>query len=163
MRIAHIEGNTVSNLSVGDSPGDNQVNVDGIVVAIGDLYLGGSFSAPVPPLLDAMAEQLNLLQDEYQSAIQMSVVYNGATFQADKNSQNLLVTTLAVLNGSGVPSGFGWLDIDNHFVPMGLSQLQGLAATMFAQGWEAFQNLQSKKAAVRACTTSQQVQAITWG
>jgi hypothetical protein len=47
-------------------------------------------------------------------------------------------------------------------VPMTFVQLQGLAGAMLAQGWAAFQNLQTRKIAVRDATTVAQVQAIIW-
>jgi hypothetical protein len=45
---------------------------------------------------------------------------------------------------------------------MTFAQLQGLAAAMLAQGWAAFQNLQTRKTAVRSATTVTQVQTIIW-
>jgi hypothetical protein len=81
------------------------------------------------------------------------------SFQADSASQDVLTKSLAP---GSVPTGFAWLDANNVAVPMTFVQLQGLAGAMLAQGWAAFQNLQTRKIAVRDATTVAQVQAIIW-
>lgn len=99
----------------------------------------------------------------YSEAIQQPVAYMGTLFQADKDSQDVLLATLTTLNPLGAtPPGFWWKDVTNNHIPMTLAELQGLGQTMFAQGWVAFQNRDAKKAQVTAATSEAEVSAVTW-
>lgn len=90
----------------------------------------------------------------YEAAIQQSVAYMGTVFQADKASQEIVVTTLTVLTPLGsTPEGFFWKDAANNEVLMSLQQLQGLSQAIFAQGWAAFQHRAAKKAEIAVSAT----------
>jgi hypothetical protein len=113
-----------------------------------------------PAILEsAQLTQNSALDQAYNAAIQLPVAYMATSFQADSASQDVLTKSLAP---GSVPTGFAWLDANNVAVPMTFAQLQGLAAAMLARGWAAFQNLQTRKIAVRDATTVAQVQAIIW-
>jgi hypothetical protein len=66
------------------------------------------------------------------------------------------------LSAGTVPASFAWLDVNNLPVPMTYAELQGLAGAMLAQGYAAFQNLQTKKASVASATSVIAVQAIVF-
>lgn len=127
-------------------------------------------TAPTSAFLLAQAQnvQLGILAAAYDTAIQAVVSFTTAggvtkTYQTDAGSQDVLVKTLQRCQAANsVPAGFYWVATDNTQVPFTLSDLQGLDAAIFIQGWTAFQNLQTKKAAVRAATTVAAVRAVTW-
>jgi hypothetical protein len=127
------------------------------VIEFGAIPSGFSF-APAPPTLSESAKtKRTQLTQSYQAAIQQNVAYSGTTFQADTASQQALTAALAT---GAVPAGFGWLDANNVWVPMTYAQLQGLAGVMLAQGFTAFQRLQTCKTATRAALTVEEVDAV---
>lgn len=104
-------------------------------------------------------EQIAILTNAYNTAIQVPVAYMNTTFQADEASQAVLTK---VLVAGSVPVGFAWLDANNTPVNMTYAQLQGLAVAMLAQGQAAFVKLQTLKSQVRAATTVTKAQAVVW-
>lgn len=129
-----------------------------------------SFGAtpPAPTLEQAQATQLATMAAAYASAIQQPVAFTNAagtakTYQADPGSVSNLQNMLLAYQGTKtVPSGFYWVSEDNTQVPFTYADMEGLATTMGNQGLAAFQNLQTKKAAINAATTVAQVQTVTW-
>jgi hypothetical protein len=120
-------------------------------------------AASQPTLEQARASKLRQLESAYETATQQPVAYMGTTFQADKDSQEILTKTLTSLNpAGGVPPGFAWWDADNNAVPMTLAELNGLAMVMLTQGWAAFQNKQAKKEAARLAQTVESVNLVEW-
>ena len=122
----------------------------------------------VQTLTGAQTDQLYLLANGYANAIVQPVSYTSVagvikTYQADKVSQYNLLTSLqrASILGS-VPTGFYWVASDNTQVPFTLTDLTSLDSGMWAQGWAAFQHLQTQKASVMAATTVTTVQSIVW-
>jgi hypothetical protein len=132
--------------------------------------VNGVLTAPNAAQLLAQAQQAQLttLTAAYQSAIAQPVSYTskgGITkmYQADPQSLSNLQNTLLGLQAAGAtPSGFYWVAADNTQVSFAYADLQGLAAAMLAQGWAAFQQLQTLKAHVNAATTVSAVQAVVW-
>lgn len=127
-----------------------------------------SIQPPAPTLADAQAAQTAILQAAYENAIIQPVTYTtvgGVTkvFQADTDSQNILLQSFTGFNAAGgVPTGFYWKSQDNTEVPFTLADLKGLFQAMLGQGWTAFQHNSTQKAAVASATTIAAVQAITW-
>jgi hypothetical protein len=119
-------------------------------------------------LAKAQKSQLTTLTAAYQTAIVQPVSYTSKggvtkTYQADPGSLSNLQNTLLGLQAAGAtPSGFYWVSADNTQVPFTYADLQGLAAAMLAQGWAAFQKLQTLKAEVNAATSVSAVQAVVW-
>ncbi len=119
-------------------------------------------------LAQAQAAQTATLMAVYETASIQPVSYTtkagvSHTFQADASSQQLVQTSLAGYSAAqAVPSGFYWVAADNTQVPFVYADLQGLAGVMIAQGWTAFQQLQTLKAEVRTATTVAAVQAVVW-
>lgn len=107
------------------------------------------------------------IEAAYEVASQLPVTFTTAggvtaVFQADKGSQDILMTTLAGLPGV-TPPGFWWLSSDNVQVPFTYADLKGLAGAMLMQGWAAFQAKQTRKAALRVADTIEAVDAIETG
>ena len=115
-----------------------------------------------------MSAQIALLYTGYQADIQKSVSYMSAAGVVELYQSNFasIDNLQRVLQGYGgtkiVPVGFYWVAADNVQVPFTYADLQGLATVMMAQGWIAFQKLQTLKAKILACTTVAQVQAVVW-
>jgi len=126
-------------------------------VGMGWGYAGDVFTAPARVLSEVVAAKIAQLTKAYHAAIQQPVAYMGTTFQANTASQDMIAKSLAP---DAVPGGFAWLDAENSSVPMTMAQLRGLAGAMLAQGWAAFQELQERKATVRAATTIAQIDAM---
>lgn len=114
------------------------------------------------------AAQIGLLAGGYAAAIAQPVAFTTAasvtkTFQADPASIQNLSSMLAAFTPAGAaPSGFYWVAADNTQVPFTLADMQGLAKTIGNQGWAAFQNLQARKAAVLAASSSAAIAAVVW-
>lgn len=112
--------------------------------------------APTTAQLASQAQtaQLTALSLSYAAAIQTPVSYTSKggvtkTFQAGSGSISNLQNTILGYQAAGTtPSGFYWVSADNTQVPFTYADLQGLAAVMVAQGWTAFQHLQTQKAAI---------------
>lgn len=120
-------------------------------------------------LSDAQATQSAAMDQAYDVAVGQDVSFTSAggvtkTFQADKNSRDVLDKTLSVCEKKGsVPAGFWWKSSDNTLVPFTLDDLVGLSEAMFNQGWTAFQTLAARKLAISEVTTTRAaVEAITW-
>jgi hypothetical protein len=127
--------------------------------------------APAPTAAELLAAaqttQLAVIDSAYDTAIQQPVAYMNTTFQADKDSQDLMnraITGLQaiVATGGTVPANFAWYDVNNQPVTMTLLQLQGLFATGVANVNTLFVHKQVQKAAIRAETTVAAVTAITF-
>lgn len=167
-------------------PGDKNAPSDAIQVAEPDMQaainlpLGSAYdfdaagkltvTAPTSAVLLSQAKttQIGILSAAYQAAISVAVSYTTKaavkqTFQADPQSVvNLQAMINAFSGAQATPAGFYWLAADNTQVAFTFADLQGLGAAMGAQGWGAFQHLQTQKAAVMAATTVAQVQALIW-
>ncbi|MCW3641763.1 DUF4376 domain-containing protein [Burkholderia cenocepacia] len=144
---------------------------EGQVVGIGYGYANGEFSQPSVSsvtLPEAQAMQTAIVQAAYGAAVQAPVAFKSAagvtqTFDADQASQLVLMqTTQGYTLANAVPTGFYWKAADNTHIAFTLSDLQGLYAAMLEQGWNAFQKLQSLKAAIAAATSVSAVESILW-
>lgn len=119
-------------------------------------------------LADAQATQVAAIYTGYAAAVTKSVSYETAaavtqTYQADTNSQTILLQAVTGYNAAGqTPAGFYWVAQDNTQVPFTLADLKGLYAVMLTQGWTAFQHLQTQKVAIRNAGTMAAVQAVVW-
>jgi hypothetical protein len=129
-------------------------------------------NAPLPSDASSMPAlriaQFGLLAASYAAAIAQPVTFTttaGAskTFQTDPASiQNLSSMLAAFGPAAAAPSGFYWVAADNTQVPFTLADMQGLAAALGSQGWDAFQRLQQRKAAVLAASSAPSIAAVIW-
>ena len=138
-------------------------------VVNGGLTQANPYAPTAAQLLNrAQTIQKALVTKGYTAAITTNVAYTTvagvvSTYQADANSQQILVRALQSYRVAGaVPSGFYWRSADNTNVPFTLADLEGLDAAMMAQGWAAFQQLTTLKADIDAATTVSAVTAIVW-
>lgn len=126
---------------------------------VGSLPGGYALTLPPPTLGELRAKQVASLLPFYNAAIQTSVSYMGADFQADLDSQMVLTKTLSA---GGVPSGFFWVAEDNTRVPMTYGEFQGLAGAMLVQGQAAFEKLRDYKDQIYSATTASKISKIVW-
>jgi hypothetical protein len=137
------------------------------------LFVSGGVlvAAPAPTaaqlLAAAQQTQLAVMDSAYDIAMQQPVAYMSTTFQADKDSQDLMSRAITglqaiVATGGTVPSNFAWYDVSNQPVTMTLLQLQGLFATGVANVNTLFVYKQTQKATIRAAATVSAVTKIVW-
>lgn len=116
----------------------------------------------------AQAQQIGVLAAAYQAAIAQPIPFTShagvtKTYQADPQSIANLQAMIAAFGATQtVPAGFYWVSLDNTQVPFTYADMQGLAAVLGAQGWAAFQHLQTQKAAVLAAPTAPAALAVKW-
>ena len=99
------------------------------------------------------------IKKAYEQANQLDIDYMSTTFQADKDSQNLIVS---VLSAGSVPDGFFWLDTKNNQVAMTYADLQGLSGAILARGQANFIKYQDLKAQVKTATVKEDLDKIIW-
>jgi len=104
-------------------------------------------------------DKINELKQAYNEVNQLDIAYMNTTFQADKDSQSLIVS---VLSAGTVPTGFYWLDSLNNPVTMTYKDLQGLSATILARGQTNFGKYLGLKAQVSKATTVKDLETIVW-
>ena len=137
------------------------------------LFDGSNFSPPPGPsiaqlLAAAKDNQTAIIYDAYNAASTLPVSYTSkgglsAIFDADSVSQSRLCSMLAgFTEAQAAPADFYWVANDNSQIPFTFPDILGLAAALAAQGWVAFQKLQILKSAIRAATTPESVNAISW-
>jgi len=95
----------------------------------------------------------------YNNANQLDIAYMTTTFQADKASQDLIVS---VLSAGSVPTGFFWLDKANNQVAMTYAQLQGLSGAILTRNQANFVKFQGLKAKVKLAKTQADLDLIVW-
>jgi len=103
--------------------------------------------------------KLSELKIAYNKANETDIAYMNTTFQADKKSQDLIVS---VLSAGSVPSGFYWFDKANNQVAMTYADLQGLSGAILARGQVNFTKLQGLKAKVKSAKTQTALNKIKW-
>lgn len=99
------------------------------------------------------------LETVYDAVNKLDIDYMDTTFQADKKSQDLVVS---VLSAGSVPNGFYWMDKANNKVDMTFTDLQGLSSAILVRSQSNFDKLQGLKTDVRNATTQDDLDAITW-
>jgi hypothetical protein len=118
------------------------------------------YEALIAPTLAELQSKKQLeIKTAYEADNQADIAYMSTTFQADKDSQNLIVS---VLSAGSVPSGFYWLDSLNNQVSMTYADLQGLSAAILARGQASFVKYQDLKAQVNSATTQDELDLILW-
>lgn len=161
--------NGIPAIEITDAQWQTCINAQGSPYTV----VNGALVAPVPPtaaqlLAAEQASQIAMLTAAYNEAIQQAVTFTTSggvtkTFQADVNSQDVLLKATTGYNLSGsTPTGFYWVSSDNTQVPFTLADLKGLYGSLLAQGNAAFQKLQTLKAQVNNSERVADVQGINW-
>lgn len=109
------------------------------------------------PLSELQKPKIEEAYKKYLSIRYADIAYMNTTFQADENSQSLIVS---VLSAGSVPNGFFWLDVNNAQVSMTYADLQGLSGAILARGQQAYADYQAKKAEILATTTVADLDAV---
>jgi len=105
------------------------------------------------------AVKLRELESAYNNANQEDIEYLDTTFQADKYSQNLIVS---VLSAGSVPDEFFWLDATNNQVTMTYEDLQGFSLAVLARSQINFVKYQDLKAQVNTATDIDELDSVVW-
>ncbi len=137
---------------------DDQQQLIAVAITNGWVDITDSWP-PLPTLAQSQTAQIAVIGAAYQAAIQFDITYLSATFNADNNTQLLLVK---VLSAGQVPSGFFWQDITNAQIPMTYTQVQGFSVAILERGQLAFVKLQTLKAEIRAALDVASVVLIAW-
>jgi len=124
-------------------------------------YTKGSEPQELSDALFLMSKPVKLseLQTDYSQANEEDIDYMSTQFQADEDSQNLIVS---VLSAGSIPASFFWLDTANNQVAMTYTELQGLSATILARGQVNFVKLQDLKSQVDLATAEADLDLIVW-
>lgn len=136
--------------------------VNGQVVAIGDFEVVDLPPPPPPPptlaqLKTVKGYQINTDRDR---AIAGAVTYLDVPFDCDDRSRtNLTGAITAFKAGVPVPQNFVWRSADNRNIPMALDDLVGLAAAMLAHVNSIYTLSWSRKAALEAASTPEDIEA----
>lgn len=107
------------------------------------------------------AWQIKIIEAAHEAALDMPISYMGTTFQADEYSRNKITQVLSALGGAA-PAGFAWTDLNNVGVPITNAQLQGMAGAIMARGYPLFQQMQARKASIRAAISKAEIEAVLW-
>jgi hypothetical protein len=99
------------------------------------------------------------LETDYSDANDQDIDYMNTTFQADKKSQDLIVS---VLSAGSVPDGFFWLDKSNTHVTMTFADLQGLSFTILIRSQSNFVKYQNLKSDIISASSTSDLDAIVW-
>jgi len=113
----------------------------------------------LPSISELQTAKVNELGIAYNDANELDIAYMKTTFQADKGSQDLIVS---VLSAGSVPTGFFWLDKANNQVPMTYAALQGLSGAILARNQTNFVKFQTLKAKVSTAKTQADLDLIVW-
>jgi len=108
---------------------------------------------------NAVKSKSKELYTAYETANELDISYMTTTFQADKKSQDLIVS---VLSAGVVPAGFFWVDSLNNQVPMTYVELQGLSGSILTRNQVNFAKLQTLKATVGNALTQADLDLIKW-
>jgi len=141
---------------------NNQLFVDPIVENHTGLVeiTKAEFDAMIAPTFSELqTAKVSKLGIAYSKANELDIAYLNTTFQADKASQDLIVS---VLSAGSVPTGFFWLDKANNQVAMTYAELQGLSGAILARNQTNFIKFQTLKAKVSTAKTQADLDLIVW-
>ena len=110
-------------------------------------------------LLDLQVDKIATIETDYNNANELDIPYMATTFQADKASQDLIVS---VLSAGSVPTGFFWVDATNNQVSMTYVELQGLSGSILTRNQTNFVKWQTLKAQIKACSSQVELELIVW-
>lgn len=157
-RYAIVENNHVTNIAEADYPvAENWMPSND--ASIGDLFVDGLFVPSELSIEDARSRKIEELKQDYYFVTTQPIEFNGFTWAASKEDQDLLVSVLAV---GSVPQGMYWRDLTKTARPMTYSDLQALANAILARSLIKDTNLMNKLQAVDQAETIEAVLAIEW-
>lgn len=98
--------------------------------------------------------ETKVVEDRFQP-----ITYLGNVYETTQQKREEIISLLAI---GILPEGFYWFDINDTPTVLTLEQLRILAATVASRDLAIYQKLATKNAALDACTTLEQVAAISW-
>jgi len=110
-------------------------------------------------IVSASKLKLLKLKTAYSNANELDIAYMKTTFQADKKSQDLIVS---VLSAGSVPTGFFWVDKANAQIVMTYAKLQGLSGAILSRNQANFIKFQELKAKVQSAKKQADLDLIKW-
>lgn len=117
--------------------------------------IGASYMLPAKRAAKIAELEAARLAIEYSD-----ITHAGQTWKADKDARALLAEVLAP--GSVRPNAY-WRDASGAEHTMTYADLQALGRAISDRGFDADETLETKKAAVAAAATAEEIDAITWG
>ena len=155
MKSAIVENGVVTNVIIGSVDGSVPCGDD---IDIGWLYDGAIFvPAAVTPLslAEVKGNRTSYLDSEFSAAVTSDVTYGVVVYQSGKQTRENLGLAIAnyISAGNSLPVGFGWYAKDNSKVTFTTTNISELADIVGTQWTTAFENYQTKKAAVRSVST----------
>jgi len=141
----------VSDIDWANSLENNFNHVDAITGKMGI----GDFRS----LTEIRDAKLLFMKTSYENSNELDIAYMGTLFQADKKSQDLIVS---VLSAGAVPNGFFWNDKYNNQIPVTYIELQGLSSAILTRNQINFVKLQTLKTLAKAATTQTELDKVVW-
>jgi len=144
------------------TPNVSMTNVDWqTAIDKGYTYFDGTVcsSKDFRSIEDLRIDYTNKMKQHYESANELDIDYLGTTFQADNDSQDLIVK---VLSAGDVPVGFFWLDVTNKQVPMTYLELQRLSGVILSRNQLNFIKYQSLKYNVSIALSVTELDLVVW-
>jgi len=99
------------------------------------------------------------IKTSYNSANEVDIAYMSTTFQADKDSQDLIARNLSI---GSVPNGFYWKDKNNNKVAMTYVELQGLGSVIQTRSMGNYGKLSTLKAQTKVAKKQADLDVIVW-
>ena len=125
-------------------------------------YIGEAQLDPHPDamLAEAKAAKKRQIEAERDAACEQPVTALGRTWDADRRSQELLASAIALAQ-AGAPLPPVWRDYDNSDMPVtSIADLLAISGAIAAQTQQAYATSWARKAAVDAATTIDEVEAV---
>ena len=122
-------------------------------------WLKTNTAEPEFTLAELQIQKVQEIKTQYELNNELDIAYLNTTFQADKASQDLIVS---VLSAGSVPTGFFWLDKANNQVAMTYAELQGLSGAILTRNQTNFIKFQGLKSQVKLAKTQADLDLIVW-
>ena len=116
---------------------------------------------PGPTLEDAKSAKIEYLKSTRNTKELEPILYNGVLFDADKDSLDRLNYAIITLTATHTES-IEWTTAENTDVPMTVNDLNMVIASVGNRSNQLHIIYRDLKEQVNACTTVEEVEAITW-
>ena len=116
---------------------------------------------PGPTLEEAKASKIEYLKSTRNTKELEPILYNGVLFDADKDSLDRLNYAIITLTATHTES-IEWTTAENTDVPMTVNDLNMVIASVGNRSNQLHIIYRDLKEQVNACTTVEEVEAITW-
>ena len=112
---------------------------------------------------DVKSKRKHYINVQRHLAIDSGIQYNGNTYDSTQPSRdNLAGVYTGINNGYSLPVGFSWRTTDDITVPFAVADVNAMSHIMLDHVNYQFGKSWTLKAAIDACTTEEEVNAIDW-